>query len=970
MQVCLKRILLTLVTIASSVYAGPDVVPIPDKIQIPILNPALAQRKTAKIRLANGVEAYLVSDPGAEKSAAAMVVKVGSWEDPDEVPGMAHFVEHMLFMGTKKYPEESSFQRYISEHGGTTNASTASDQTTYLFSVESDVFPEALDRFASFFREPLFNPSGVSREIQAIDQEFARIARSDEGRTMLVLQSLNNPKHPNSRFTVGDRRTLTPATQEELVKWYQEHYSANLMRLVVYSSLDLDTLKKLVTSDFLAIPNKDRQRPHFTMPMYDKDMLGTMSYIESLMDSRTVTLRWELPAQFANMKDRKPDSIVCYVLGHEGEHSLLAQLKEEGYAEALGCGGDSSGEDSYIAYLQITLTKKGLKEVDQVLQRTFQAIDGLRAKAATQYLFDEVQRSALLSYQYQERQEAYEYVTKLAYAVGDEDMSTFPVESFTIQNYDPKGILSFVEYLTPKNAHITVRAPANYLDRELDRTEKWAGAKFTMRPVPREQLAQWQHLEKHRNLDIPAQNLFMPKDLGLVATKKAVLPQPQPIAIVNNDHARLYYALDEFYQVPQAYVFLQFQSPEIHDGDSRKAVLLDLYVKSLQEALKSSLYPAEMAGLETQIGTKKNAFGIELSGYSDHTAHLLKEVLDTLKVVKPTAEQFAKYKETLAQDYRNFSKESPLAQAAEAISAIIYKDYSTHLDKLHVVQRVTLQDLENYITSLWKESFVSGIFYGNLTEDTAKEMASLVEQSLEGTPYPKDQRRSNAVLDMSGQAQPSYVVVKGKTTGNAAILAIENMPYSPTLQGAQNVLSKGISTPFFDALRTRQQTGYAVGNWDQEIQRHLFLLFAVESDSHDGRDLLARFELFFEDFLRELGISELTDPQFRSIAEAVVRELDKPAQNLKAMGQILGTLAVDYDGDFDWIKKRIEALKALSYPEFIKLTREMLSTNNRKRLGVIFKGTSSDAKNVLEYQPVKGIRELRSQMHYKARKET
>ncbi|MPC88190.1 Insulin-degrading enzyme [Portunus trituberculatus] len=66
--------------------------------------------------------------------------------DPTELPGLAHFCEHMLFMGTKKYPCENEYNKYLSEHGGSSNAYTAADHTNYYFDVAPDAFSGALDR--------------------------------------------------------------------------------------------------------------------------------------------------------------------------------------------------------------------------------------------------------------------------------------------------------------------------------------------------------------------------------------------------------------------------------------------------------------------------------------------------------------------------------------------------------------------------------------------------------------------------------------------------------------------------------------------------------------------------------------------------------------------------------------------------------------------------------------------------------
>ncbi len=112
---------------------------IQDASSLPLLSPDFAERKTIKMRLDNGLELLLISDPRSDNSAAALSVEAGSWNDPAEFPGMAHFCEHMLFMGTQKYPDENEFMAQVSDHGGMTNAMTTSDRTVYMFSSNPEV---------------------------------------------------------------------------------------------------------------------------------------------------------------------------------------------------------------------------------------------------------------------------------------------------------------------------------------------------------------------------------------------------------------------------------------------------------------------------------------------------------------------------------------------------------------------------------------------------------------------------------------------------------------------------------------------------------------------------------------------------------------------------------------------------------------------------------------------------------------
>lgn len=84
------------------------------------------------LQLTNGLKVLLISDPATDKAAAAMTVDVGHMSDPDNLPGLAHFCEHMLFLGTKKYPNENAYSTYLAENSGSSNASTYADNTVRI----------------------------------------------------------------------------------------------------------------------------------------------------------------------------------------------------------------------------------------------------------------------------------------------------------------------------------------------------------------------------------------------------------------------------------------------------------------------------------------------------------------------------------------------------------------------------------------------------------------------------------------------------------------------------------------------------------------------------------------------------------------------------------------------------------------------------------------------------------------------
>ena len=218
------------------------------------------QREYRSLVLENGLKVLLVSDSEADKAAASLAVNVGSGDDPKGRQGLAHFLEHMLFLGTKPFPEAGEYQSYISKHGGNHNAFTAHDVTNYFFEIDNDDLAGALDRFAPFFISPTFNEVYVEREKNAVNAEYTAKSKDDGRRIFSAEKQAMNPNHPYSQFATGSLVTLEDRPdsliRDELIEFYQQHYSANEMTLAIIGSYDLDTLEHWTKDRFNHIPKQ------------------------------------------------------------------------------------------------------------------------------------------------------------------------------------------------------------------------------------------------------------------------------------------------------------------------------------------------------------------------------------------------------------------------------------------------------------------------------------------------------------------------------------------------------------------------------------------------------------------------------------------------------------------------------------------------------------------------------------------
>lgn len=948
--------------------ASPGYTIVEDKANLPILTPGLSGRKVEKIRLDNKLEAYLVSDPQTPQSGAVLSVEVGSWDEPSEYPGLAHFLEHMLFLGTKKYPEEGGYQAYVVENGGMANAFTTNDQTSYMFTVNNYALPGALDRFADFFKEPLFNPSGVNRELRAIDQEFSKNIEKDEVRELFVLKENSNPNHPNRRFTAGNSKTLANVSQETLKKFYKEKYSANLMHLVVYSSLPIDELRKLVVENFSGVPNHDRKELELdpALTPHSDQLNGKIIYVQPIKNLRLLTIVWDLPARFADMRTTRPEVILCYLLGHEGKESLLSELKRERLAEGIKCGAATIGPKTMEYYIEIELTDEGLAKYDSVLERLYQAIAGFKQKGIPQYLFDEIQRMGSIHYQYQSRPDLFTQLEKDATDIIDEDLETYPLQTQVIQKFDPEAAKELLGYLTPNTAIYLLSAPFSLTGTKAEKQEQWMGIPYTIKSIPGNILQRLNSISAaHPEIDLPAPNSFIPKNLTLVnqGEPKDERRIPHPVSLISDKSALIYFAPDTHYQLPEFYAWFEIKTPEIEMGKAMSVVLGDLFVKSVNDSIGKFSYDAEMAGLKYSVTRTDNGIGITLSGYSENAPLLFAEILKRLKEIHPSDDKFDIYKQSLLRQYSNTAKDSPLQQASELLKLLTYKNFTTDKHKAAALRKVNFEKFNQFTTGLFNHTYIEGLIYGNLNKGQAYDLSQQLIQTLGGVPYPKNDQLKKMVAVLPDNEGPFYLENKTKAKGNAVILAIEAPAYSIKTRAVQQLLQQMMEEPFFYELRTRQQTGYTVGNSAEDLERHLFSYFALLSNSHEARDLLSRFELFIEQFVQDLDKQADSEKTFEANKTALKQLLTQRPNNIEEMGKQLKQLAFTYDGDFDWIDKRIKALDELTYPEFLKTAHEILGKQNKRRFAVLVEGTQLD-ENLLDYTHINDINQLKKTLEY------
>ncbi len=908
---------------------------IEDKSDLVILNPSLKERKTLKLRLANGLKVYLISDKKADKSAAAIGVLVGSWDDPFQYPGMAHFCEHMLFKGSKKYPEEASFFKYIFDNSGVCNAFTAPDRTLYMFSINHQGFEEALDRLSHFFKDPLFDTSHIAKELYAVDQEHSKNIENDPRRTYMISKEIGNPNHPNAKFSTGNSKTLGSIPPSELRKWYETHYSSNQMALCVYSNLDLDVLTKMVAEKFTPIANIGKDPLNFKEKLFLQENLGKIVYIKPISDLQILNLQWEINKKFT-LDETKSCELIAYALKRGQKYSLLENLKKQHLAEDLDINFEKISCNSSIFSIEIKLTDLAVQKVSDVITLCFEAINNLKETSIPYYLFHEIQSIAKLNYQYQAHIDAFDFVCNHTLNLLDEDISTYPKKSILATNYSSDNVLEILNNLDFENCQFFLIADPQKTKVELDKKEKWTQAEYSIKDLNKSLKNTLAKHSTNPNIKLPQPNSFIPTNLQIVDIKENLTNKANPAKIVSDDFGTIYYLKDDIYQVPQISWHIQVKD-KIFDGKIKSEVFKDLYIKALNERLTSTIFSAQGAGLYPNISCDTYNLKIDIFGYSEKASYLLEEILKAINNLEISKSDFDIYYSSLYKDYLNEQKILPIFQAKNYLSHILLPTNFTSIDKLSQLKEITFKDFTEFKKEIFKCTYIEGFLAGNLSLKDAESVWLDIKDILSQKPFlPKDHYKKQIFI-ISNTQGPYLIHKTTSLLGNGIILAIDQSDFSFKNRASQNILSQVLKEAFFTSLRSEQKTAYIAISGDAEMERRLFQFFSVQSNSHDVHDLLSRFEIFIENYLSNIS-TNIPQDRFENVKNNIIETLKNPYKTLDEMAIILNNLAFEYNADFLWYEKRIEALKALTYDDFLSFSKTYLSKDNKKRLAVLVEG--------------------------------
>ena len=897
----LLPVLLCLLIIACvAPSAGPADESAPDRLTPH--TPAIDEREHLFLELENGLRVLLISDPETDQAAAALAVAVGSIADPPGREGLAHFLEHMLFLGTEKYPSADEYSDFISRHGGRYNAYTAQDHTNYFFEIAHGQLYGALDRFAQFFVAPLFDADYVEREINAVHSEYMMQLREDGWRRFMTQKRAMNPEHPAARFNIGSRDTLADRPddpiRDALLEFYDRYYSADRMGLVVLGREDVETLGAWVEDMFGDVPRRDVAETEPDVPLFRNEDLPKLLQIRPIRELRSLQISFPLPPLDPHYRVA-PGNFLANLIGHEGEGSLHAWLTEQGWIDGLSAGAGHYGRNQATFSVTIRLTESGLEHWQDVAEATFAYIDLVRADGIDADRFAEQRDLTRLGFDFREQGPAFGYVRGLA-----ENLLWFPPEdvvraNWAMEIFDADLIAAVLAELHPDNALLTLMAP----ETETDREEPFFAVAYGLTPVTDMLLDRLRTPGEHPALALPGPNPFVPENLELLASR-----DPYPGRIDGAAPMEVWHKTDPSFRAPRATLRIDLRSPA---ADSPEAWILgNIYGRLVNDALNTRAYPARLAGLSYSLRGDRTGLGLTLGGFDDRLEVLLDMVLETMIELEPRSERFEHYRRELARELRNELQQRPYERTmAELRRLLQFPEYPIET-LMDVADAVTLKDLERWRTATFDAPGVIALMHGNLTAERAKALAERIGSALDAGDPGVGPELGLLRLD----DEPVQLQVMVEHDDSAYTRYVQGREQSWEERARFGLLGHMISTPYFNRLRTEQQLGYLVfaGTWVRVNTPGL--VFVVQSPVAPAAVVDAATVEFIDGFREYLA--ELTPEQFESDRAGLLARLLERDSNLNARGSRLWRDLQDGILDFDSRERIAAALRALEIEDF------------------------------------------------------
>lgn len=816
------------------------------------------------LRLDNQLQVVLVQDPGATHAAAAVSVQAGSAQNPSDAQGVAHFTEHLVFLGSQKYPDPNGFNAFMGNVGGSWNATTGVDQTEYYFKVPSEALPEALSRLGATLATPLFDTDYVDRERHAVDAEYRMWLDADTLRLYEALGKAFDPSHPLARFSTGNLQTLSgepAALRQQVMTFYQAHYSANRMAVVVSGPQSLDALQQYVVDSFSAMPDRQLPAPRIEERLAGPGILPATLAFKPLKPTHEV--RFLFPVENAQSDLRAhSERFLFAILNRTGPGSLQAQLR------AAGLGLSAQAQVAYwrsnetLISIKVTLPSDRKPELDRIQASVFAYLDLVRSKGLEAWRYDEIAKIASQQFAEFSQSDPLSWVRRILRNTQQYEGRDLLYGPYRMEGFDPERVTAMLDAMTPANLMRVYIDPK----AETDRKGTWFAAPYQLQRV-----SNWPLAMAEQGLALSAPNPYLATDLKVLDVNAN-----RPQLAVDTPGLRLWYRPEHQFNTPKSTWNIELQSPVV--PGVREHVMRSLLVMSVRDAFQPTAQQASLAGMGAGINLTETGMAFSIEGFRQHQTLLIDKLMQAFATTDIESEVFQRAVTRLQRRWAKENRELLINDTANTLGLALYPANWLPAESLAAMKGVDLQGFNAWRREWLSQLHVDAMVVGNVGSDDVHAMSQRIQARLRPT------LRASDIPQISPRTFASGLpAMRPQTDSKDSALLLHLSQPSRDVAARADVMLLGqlIRSPFYISLRTEQQLGYAVSASSHSDWRKPGLNLLIQSNAYGSEVLEARTERFLTTM--DAQLAHLSERKVAESRGALVANLSRRDESSSAL---------------------------------------------------------------------------------------
>ena len=286
-------------------------------------------------------------------------VKTGSINETEVNSGVAHFLEHLFFKGTKKHPV-GEFDRILESKGAVVNAATSKDFTHYYITIPSEHFETALELHADMLTDPQIPRKELEKERKVVLEEISKDANTPAKKVYNNLNDMLYTHHPYKRKVIGSADVISTIRREEILEFFNKFYSPSNMITVIVGDVDTANVVDKVSKAFSAEAKKVSKK-HFRreFPLFIQKR--NAEYLDSQSGYMMIGFR----GVDINDNDTYALDVLSQILGGGKSSKMYRNIKEQkGLAFSIAASNGSYREDG-IFYINANFVPTNAEKVEK-----------------------------------------------------------------------------------------------------------------------------------------------------------------------------------------------------------------------------------------------------------------------------------------------------------------------------------------------------------------------------------------------------------------------------------------------------------------------------------------------------------------------------------------------------------------------------------------------------------------------------